>query len=167
MTFRELKQGYSIYVLDKDSMCVKQGKVMSVSTPHLDKKGFELGATLVVDIVLDVDGVINTYTFKEDTETGYFSSTVITVDKSNIIREVEATKAQSEEALSQVDIHKERIVKCNDILAEFNPAIKEKQAIDERFVKLEGSIDEIKNMLSNIVIPKNHETFSNLPTPTT
>lgn len=109
MTFRELKQGYSIYVLDKDSMCVKSGKVMSVSAPHLDKKGFELGATLVVDIVIDIDGVINTYTFKEDTETGYFSSTVITVEKSNIIREVEATKAQSEEALSQVDIHKERI----------------------------------------------------------
>lgn len=165
MTFRELKQGYSTYVLDKDSMCVKQGKVMSVSTPHLDKKGFELGAALVVDVVLDIDGTINTYTFKEDTETGYFNSTVITVDKSNIIREVEAIKAQSEDALSQVDIHKDRVQKCTDILAEFNPAIKEKQAIDERFVKLEGSIDEIKNMLSNIIIPNNHEKFNSLQAP--
>lgn len=99
---------------------------MSVSAPHLDKKGFELGATLVVDIVLDIEGTINTYTFKEDTETGYFGSTVITIEKSNVIRETETAKAQSEEALSQVEIHKERIQKCNEILAEFNPAIKEK-----------------------------------------
>lgn len=151
MTFRELKQGYSIYVLDKDSMCVKQAKVMSVSTPHIDKRGFEIGASLVVDVVLDIDGAIATYTFKEDTETGFFGTNVITVDKQNIVREVEVVKTQSEEALSQVDIHKDRLSKCNEILAEFNPAIKEKQAIDQRFVKLEGSIDEIKNMLSNIV----------------
>lgn len=64
-----------------------------------------------------------------------------------------------------MDKHKERVQKCNEILVEFNPAIKEKQAIDERFVKLEGSIDEIKNMLSNIVTPKKYETFSNLPQP--
>lgn len=151
MTFRELKQGYSIYVLDKDSMCVKQAKVVSVSTPHIDKRGFEMGASLVVDVVLDIDGTIATYTFKEDTETGYFSSTVITIDKQNIVREVEVVKTQSEEALSQVDTHRDRLSKCNEILAEFNPAIKEKQAIDQRFVKLEGSIDEIKSMLSNIV----------------
>lgn len=151
MTFRELKQGYSIYVLDKDSMCVKQAKVVSVSAPHIDKRGFEMGASLVVDVVLDIDGAVATYTFKEDTETGYFSTTIITIDKQNIVREVEVVKTQSEEALSQIDVHKDRLSKCNEILAEFNPAIKEKQAIDQRFVKLEGSIDEIKNMLSNIV----------------
>lgn len=151
MTFRELKQGYSIYVLDKDSMCVKQAKVVSVSTPHIDKRGFEMGASLVVDVVLDIDSAIATYTFKEDTETGYFGTNVITIDKQNIVREVEVVKTQSEEALSQIDVHKDRLSKCNEILAEFNPAIKEKQAIDQRFVKLEGSIDEIKNMLSNIV----------------
>lgn len=155
MTFKELKQGYSIYVLDKDDMCVRTAKVMNVSSPHIDKKGFELGANLVVDVVLDINGAIATYTFKEDTDTGYFSSTVITVDKQNIVREVEAVKTQSEEALSQVDMHRNRLQKCNDILVEFNPAIKEKQAIDQRFVKLEGSIDEIKNMLSNIVKPNN------------
>lgn len=153
MTFRELKQGYSLYILDKDSMSVKQGRVVSVSAPHIDKKGFELGAKLVVDVMLDVDGVTTTYTFKEDSDVGYFNSTVITADKQNILREVEATKSQSEEVLSQTDMHRKRLERCNIILADLNPAIREKQAIDERFVKLEGSIDEIKHMLSNIVTP--------------
>lgn len=153
MTFKELKQGYSVYIFDKDSMNVKSAKVISVSMPHMDKNCFDIQSKLVVDVVLDIEGTMSTYTFKEDTETGYVNSTVISVDKQTIIREVEATKTQSEEALSQVDMHKERLDKCNTILAEFNPAIKERQAIDERFVKLEGSIDEIKHMLSNIVTP--------------
>lgn len=152
MTFKELKQGYNIYILDKDDMCVKQAKVVSVSTPHIDKKTFEIGASLVVDVVLDVEGVVGTYTFKEDTETGYVQSTVITTDKQAVIREVEVIKTQSEEALSQVDVHKDRLQKCNDILAEYNPAIKEKKEIDERFGKLEGSIDELKSMLSGLLI---------------
>lgn len=155
MTFKELKQGYSVYILDKDDMSVKQAKVVNVSTPHIDKKTFELGAALVVDVMLDVDGVTSTYTLKEDTETGYAQSTVITTDKQAVIREVEVVKTQSEDALSQVDVHKDRLQKCNDILAEYNPAIREKREIDERFGKLEGSIDELKAMLSNIVT--NHQ----------
>lgn len=152
MTFKELKQGYSIYILDKDEMRVKNGKVVSVSAPHIDKQGFEMGVSLVVDVVLDIEGAVATYTFKEDTETGYIKQTVITTDKSNVIREVEAIKSQSEEVLSQVDMHRDRLQKCNDILIEFNPAIKEKKAIDERFGKLEGSIDELKSMLSGLLI---------------
>lgn len=152
MTFKELKQGYSIFILDKDEMRVKNAKVVSVSAPHIDKQGFEMGVSLVVDVVLDVEGAVATYTFKEDTETGYVKQTVITTDKSNVIREVEAIKSQSEEVLSQVDMHRDRLQKCNDILVEFNPAIKEKKAIDERFGKLESSMDELKSMLSGLLI---------------
>lgn len=151
MTFKELKQGYNIYILDKDCMCVKQAKVISVSAPHIDKKTFEIGAALVVDVMLDIDGVGGTYTFKEDTETGYAQQTVITTDKQNILREVEVIKSQTEDALSQVDAHRERLQKCNDILSEYNPAIKEKRAIDERFGKLESSMDELKDMLSGLL----------------
>lgn len=152
MTFKELKQGYSIFILDKDEMRVKNAKVVSVSAPHIDKQGFEMGVSLVVDVVLDIEGAVATYTFKEDTETGYVKQTVITTDKSNVIREVEVIKSQSEEVLSQVDMHRDRLQKCNDILVEFNPAIKEKKAIDERFGKLESSMDELKSMLSGLLI---------------
>lgn len=151
MTFKELKQGYSIYILDKDAMTVKQGKVISVSAPHLDKKSYEIGASLVVDVMLDIDGVAGTYTFKDDTEIGYAQQTVITTDKQNILREVEIIKSQSEDVLSQVDKHKERLSRCNNILAEYNPAIKERKEIDERFGKLENSMVELKNMLSSLV----------------
>lgn len=36
MTFRDLKSGYPVYLLDRTTLKYEQGKVMSVSSPHAD-----------------------------------------------------------------------------------------------------------------------------------
>lgn len=147
MYFKDLKQGYTVYLFDKSDISVKQGKVIEISLPHFDDKNYRVGAKMVVDVSINVDGKSRIYTLKEDTDTGYTDSIVISTDKSNIIREVEMAKAQSEEIINQVDEHTKRVAKYTEILAEFNPAIKEKREIDQRFGKLEDSINEIKNLL--------------------
>lgn len=152
MLFKDLKSGFPVYIYDRNAIEVKQGKVVTVSLPHIEKNTFNMQLGMVVDIAVECDGCPTTYTFKDDTETGYTGSLVITTDKTNIIREVEASKAQSEEAISQVDMHKERVQKYTAILADYNPAIKEKREIDERFGKLEDSMVELKSMLSGLLI---------------
>lgn len=151
MLFKDLKNGFPVYIYDRNSIEVMQGKVVTVSAPHIDKGNFNMTANMVVDITIEHQGCPTTYTFKDNTETGYTGSLVITTDKSNIIREIEAAKEQSEEALSQVEMHKNRVEKYTAILADYNPAIKEKRAIDERFGKLENSMDELKSMLSGLL----------------
>lgn len=108
-------------------------------------------ASMVVDITVENKGCPTTYTFKDDTETGYTGSLVITTDKANIIREIEASKGQSEEAIAQVEEHKQRVQKYTSILADYNPAIREKREIDARFGKLEDSMIELKSMLSGLL----------------
>lgn len=152
MLFKDLKNGFPVYIYDRNSIEVSQGKVINVSMPHIDKGNFNMQANMVVDITIENRGCPTTYTFKDNTETGYTGSLVITTDKSNIIREIEAAKEQSEEALSQVEQHKQRVEKYTAILADYNPAVKEKKAIDERFGKLESSMDELKSMLSGLLI---------------
>lgn len=152
MLFKDLKTGFPVYVYDRNTIEVKQGKVVNVTSPHIDRNQFTMGANMVVDITIEYDGGPRTYTFKDDTETGYTGSLVITTEKSNIIREIEAAKEQSEEALSQVESHRQRVEKYTSILAEYNPAIKEKKAIDERFGKLENSMDELKQMITGLLI---------------
>lgn len=154
MYFKDLKQGYTVYLFDKSDISVKQGKVIEISLPHFDDKNYRVGAKMVVDVSINVDGKSRVYTLKEDTDTGYTDSIVISTDKSNIIREVEMAKAQSEEIISQVDEHTKRVAKYTEILAEFNPAIKEKREIDQRFGKLEDSINEIKNLLQGASIQR-------------
>lgn len=150
MYFKDIKPGYPIYIFNRDDITVEQTKVLNVSTPHFDSKNYTVGTKMVVDVTVGTETSSKTYTLKEDTDTGYTDTLVITTDKSNIVREIEMAKAQSEEILSQVDAHKDKVQKYTHILAEFNPAVKEKQEIDRRFGKLENSIDEIKSMLLNI-----------------
>lgn len=150
MYFKDIKPGYPIYIFDRNNITVKQYKVLNVSTPHFDSKNYTVGTKMVVDVTVGTETSSKTYTLKEDTDTGYTDTLVITTDKCNIVREVEMAKAQSEEILSQVDAHKTKVEKYTQILADFNPAVKEKQEIDKRFGKLETSIDEIKSMLLNI-----------------
>ena len=151
MLFKDLKAGFHIYDYDRNSIEVIQGKVITVTAPHVERSTFSMQADMVVDITVECRGCSKTYTFKDNTETGYTGSLVITTDKNNIIREIEASKEQSEEALSQVEMHKQRLDKYSAILAEYNPAIKEKRAIDERFGKLETSMGELKSMISGLI----------------
>uniref|UniRef100_A0AAU8BA53 Uncharacterized protein n=1 Tax=Dulem virus 42 TaxID=3145760 RepID=A0AAU8BA53_9CAUD len=151
MLFKDLKSGFPVYIYDRNAIEVIQGKVITVSAPHIDKGTFTMNANMVVDITIENKGCPVTYTFKDNTETGYTGSLVITTDKGNIIREIEAAKEQSEEALSQVEMHKQRVDKYTAILAEYNPAIKEKRAIDERFGKIEHSMTRLESMLSSLL----------------
>ena len=116
MYFKDLKQGYTVYLFDKSDISVKQGKVIEISLPHFDDKNYRVGAKMVVDVSINVDGKSRIYTLKEDTDTGYTDSIVISTDKSNIIREVEMAKAQSEEIINQVDEHTKRVAKYTEIL---------------------------------------------------
>lgn len=152
MLFKDLKSGFPVYIYDRNEIEVKQGKVITVSAPHIDKGNFNMQASMVVDITIECDSCPTTYTFKDNTETGYTGSLVITTDKNNIIREIEASKEQSEEAISQVEMHKNRVQKYTQILADYNPAIREKREIDARFGKLEDSMTELKSMLSGLLI---------------
>lgn len=68
---------------------------------------------------------------------------VLSTDKDGILREVEAIKAASEEALAQVEANKEKVTKCNQLLEELNPAFAEKRAQDKR---IEGIETEVKSL---------------------
>lgn len=149
MLFKDLKAGYPIYLFDRNSVEVSTGKVINVSVPHLDcKMG---GPTeMVVDVTVEENGQNKTYTFKDGTDVGYANSLIISVEREHILREVEAMKNQSEQALAQVEKHKTSLEKCTTILAEFNPAFKEKKETEERFSKMEGSIEELKDMVKGL-----------------
>lgn len=150
MLFKDVKNGYPIFIFDRDSIEVSTGKVVNVTAPHLDcKMG---GPTeMVVDVTVENKGQTQTYTFKDGTDVGYVNSLILSTGREHILREVEAMDNQSEQALAQIDKHKETREKCRKILTEFNPVFKEKQETEERFSKMEGSISELKNMIAGLV----------------
>lgn len=150
MLFKDLKNGYPIYIFDRSEVKVSQGKVANVGVPHLDSH-YGNPTEMVVDVTVDYDGQVKTYTFKDGTDTGYVSNLVISVGRDAILHEVEALKTQSEQELAKQGMYEENLKKCSTILSEFNPAFKEKKENEERFSKLETSVGELKDMLRGLV----------------
>ena len=149
MLFKDLNPNYPIFIFDKAEVSVKEGKVVSKGLPHFDIL-HNTTSQMVTDITIKVGDNTKTYTFKDNTEIGYAENLVISPNREVILREVESIKDQSEQVLNQIDLHKTTVEKCNKILSEFNPVFKEKKETEQRFSKLESSVEDIKNMISNL-----------------
>lgn len=148
MIFKDIKQGYTIYLFDRNTIEVTEGKVTAAGASHLDKMNslFEM----VVDITIDASGKTQTYTFKDSNEVGYAGQLMITPNRDAVIKEIQVLKSQAEDALSKVNKEKETVEKCTSLLSTFDPVYKEKKETDERFNKLEQSINDIKELLSKL-----------------
>lgn len=151
MLFKDLKQNYPVFVFDKQNLTYTPGKVVSVSFPHIDNANpMGMGKT-VVDVVIEAGGKSATYAIPENMSIAYAGDIVLSTEREGIVREIEAMKSTSEQALKNVDRHKQIIEKSITLLAELNPAYKEKQENEQRFGKIENSISEIKEMMSSLM----------------
>lgn len=149
MTFKELKQGYPVYILDKDKFCVKNGKVVSVSFPRVDT--LPTGRQMVVDVVLEVCGNSATYTMPEDAAVVYANNLVLSTEQHCLALEVEKMKHESEQVIASVDKHKEIVECADDLLAQLNPAFKEKRETEQRFLKIEDHVQGMDSKLDKII----------------
>lgn len=148
MIFKDVKQGDTIYLFDRNSISVQTGKVTAVTGSHAGKYNnvFEM----VVDITISTDAGTQTYTFKDSNEISYNGQIMLTPNKENVVREVKQLKSQAEDVLNNVEKSKETIAKCSTLIAEFDPIYKERKQNDERYSKLESEIASIKEMITNL-----------------
>lgn len=164
MTFKDIKQSYSVYILDKQDMNVSQAKVSAVSFPRVDIMSKVPNATqTVVDVTLDCNGKIATYTIPENLSVTYAGNIVLSTDKESLIHEIEAVKNNAEQIIASVDKQKQILDKANTLLSDLNPIYKEKKETDLRFTKIENSISEMKDMFTNFINTYRHESNNNLP----
>nr|DAM87845.1 MAG TPA: ATP synthase subunit alpha [Caudoviricetes sp.] len=158
MLFKELKQNYPVYILDKQAVTFTQGKVISVSLPRMGVGNGTMPmmptsspTAMLVDVTIEADGRTATYSIPENLAVTYAGSTVLSTDREGISREIEAMRATAEQVLSSVDRQKEILDKTQSLLAELNPAYKEKKETDERFNRIEGDVSEMKSMVRDLL----------------
>ncbi len=149
MTFKEIKQGYPVYILDKEKLTVKQGKVVNTSFPRIDNQ--PSGRLMVVDITIDMDGHNAVYTMPEDSAVVYANNLILSTEQHCLAVEVEKMKADAEKILSSVDTQRKIIAAADNLLIQLNPSFKEKRETEERFTKIESSMADLKGMLSDLL----------------
>lgn len=146
MLFKDLKVGYPLYVLNRNSMSFEQKKVQNVTLPHADSK---MGGVMnmVVDVTVDDN---RTFVMVADSETAYPDNMVIATELAHIKREAEAVRSTAENALSQVEHQRELVEKCNRLLCDIDPTQKEKQQTEQRFSKIETNLDKLMEMMKKL-----------------
>lgn len=151
MLFKDIKQNYPVYILDKQNIKFTQGKTISVSFPRMENTNPMAMGKSVLDIVIEADGKNATYAIPENVGIVYAGDIVLSTDREGIAREIEAMKTSAEQALASVDRQKAIVEKSTKLLAELNPAFREKQEYEQRLSKMENSIGELKEMLSGFM----------------
>lgn len=135
--FKDLKQGFPIYILDTKNISVTQGRVTVPPTkPYFSANG-AFNADMMVDVTVSVGGKTKTYTLNGDTEAGYdnSNSSIISTGKDLIVREIESLKSAS----------KAIVAKCSAVLSDFDPTQKDRNEMDDRLTRLENMLSQIIN----------------------
>lgn len=151
MLFKDIKQNYPVFILNKQDITFSQGKVTSVSLPHMDNSNPMVMGKSVVDVAIEVENKSATYTIPENLSIVYAGDIVLSTDRDGIMREVEAMKASAEQAIKNVERQKAIAEKSTLLLTELNPVFKEKQANEQRMAKMENSIEDLRNMISGFI----------------
>ncbi len=149
MTFKDLKSGFPVYLLDRSALKYGQGRVTAVGLPHADLQSCNFGKMLV-DVTILSDGKQNTYSVCDAEPTAYAGNLLIATGKEYIANEVRAINAQAEETLAKVPEAQRTLSVCKTLLADLDTAYRDRretesrfQRIDERFSGMESKIDRI------------------------
>lgn len=151
MQFKDIKQGYPVYILDKSNLNFSQGKTTAVSFSRMDVNQKTGKAEMVRDITIEADDKTATYTIPEELSVTYAGNLVLSTDKQGLINDVNAAQSRAEQILAQREEAETLIAKAPELLAELNPVYKEKQETEKRFSKIEDTIAEMKDMLSGFI----------------
>ena len=94
--FKDIKQNYPVYILDTQEFDIIQGKATQVSFPRLEMNQKTGKTEMVVDVTIEANGKIATYTIPENHSVTYAGHLALATEKPGLASEVEAQKASAE-----------------------------------------------------------------------
>lgn len=142
MIFRDIKQHNKIYILDKNNMTIKEGIVTAVGIPQPNIEG-----KIVIDVTINVDDKIATYSIPEQLSITRANNLVLVINKEDLIPEIETMKTNAQMILDSIDKQKNILSKADSLLLDLNPLLKEKQQNEQRFSKIEDSLNQITKLM--------------------
>ena len=146
--FSALSQGSSIYLLDKTSSPkFVVGEIVGVTQP---KYAFNQAT---VDLKVKVDDSIqefNNLPSINNTVTYNNGKIIISETKQGIQNEVETILTNSKNILDNIDIYKQNVEDCENILKQINPQFAKDKERDDRLQSLENRFDGVESKLDKI-----------------
>lgn len=147
--FSALAQGSSVYILDKTSTPKYLiGEVVGVSQPKINFNGQS-----TVDLRVNVDNSVQEFSNLlsiNSISTYNGGKVIISETKQGIQNEVESILDNSRKIISNIDIYKQNINDCEEILKQLNPQFAKDKERDDRLFNLESRFDGVESKLDKI-----------------
>ena len=147
--FSALAQGSSVYILDKTSSPKYLiGEVVGVSQPKINFNGQS-----TVDLRVNVDNSIQEFSNLlsiNSISTYNGGKVIISETKQGIQNEVESILENSKKIIDNIDVYKQNISDCEEILKQLNPQFAKDKERDDRLFNLESRFDGVESKLDKI-----------------
>ena len=141
MEFKNIQRNHPVYLLDKQTVEVKEGKVVD-NQPHINTG---------IATISSSGQPMRDVTIPEHLGVTFAGEIVLATDKADLLPEVGKLVNEADEIIKAYEPSKERKAKGEELLAALNPAIKEKQETEKRFKALEGDISGIRGMVKQLL----------------
>lgn len=139
MLLKDCQKGYPIFILNRNEINACQGKIIDVSRPHFDNRN-PTSTSMVIDVTVEIDGKQTSFVMPESASVAYTDTLVISCDRTDIMREVEAICSRNEEELKQTPVREKTVQRCKAIIEEWNPEIKNRRETEDRIGKIESAL---------------------------
>ena len=166
--FQSLRIGTPLYVLRKNEPKLEMGEVTFVSQPVNQFGQPVYGSTQpatvdikiqIADKQMDLQKLPATFTIAD-----CGNGIVVSESRDAISNEINILRQNSQRILESTEQHQAIVQKCNELLAELNPQVrqeaertKEIESLGNRVGGLESSLEDIKGMLVQVLNGKTKE----------
>lgn len=152
MNFKELRKGFPVYILNKESVEFNQGKVTQDSTPPRLSAVF--GQPMVCDVAIESKGTTKIWTLPADQKVAEMqtdNNVIISTDNVAILAMIKNIAQECETYLQGIEHIQDKLQRAKELISKYDITYKQQQQTEERFNKLEHSISGIENVLSEIL----------------
>lgn len=150
MTFKEITNGNTVFILNKNEFSLVHGTVTrNEPRIEMDEKTFQRRP--VVDLTVDINGRPLTFTIPENHSITHSTEYILSTDQSLLASEIKYIWSQSKQFLDSIPYHQSIARKAPALLAEIDPVYKDRQDNENRFSKIEGSIEDLTKMVKSFI----------------
>lgn len=151
LLFKNAKVGQVIHFMDRKTADYYTGKVeQPVSAPHFEPNN----PTLMVDVVVSVDGQCKTFSIPENLSATYAGELILATDTSDLLTELDQMQLQGEKDLQEVPRIEKMLKAIKERKMQLNPALKQQQEQDRRMERLESSVESLAEMFKKFMSNK-------------
>lgn len=148
MLFKDLKQGQTIYAIDRKNAEYIEGRVEETpSLPHYDNRQ----PTMTVDVKLSLKGEQRVYSIPENLSVTYAGDLCIATDQKDLISIVKDMEKKADEAIADYPRQKEVKDKCKKLALDLDPSLKARMESEDRLNRLEEKQEKMYGLLERFL----------------